>query len=182
MVQWDGWQLPFAEAAFEQVTTNTVLQHVVDQQAIRTIFLEVGRILKPAGKFLISELVAPRSQQTAPHVRMRSMKEYAALAAEAGLIGAEIRFAPSLYVSLLALAARIGAARRRSAGKPILNAAQNEREGFAAPWKRPGSERLRQSVQPLARWVDPLAARLNPTILFAGQAEMVFRKPPSADR
>ncbi|MCL4489687.1 MAG: class I SAM-dependent methyltransferase [Chloroflexi bacterium] len=100
LVQWDGCRMPFASGAFDRVTTNTVLQHVVDEDALGSVFSEASRVVGERGLLLICELVSPRDVQTAPHVKMRSAESYGRVAAASGFQTREVRHVPSIYVTL----------------------------------------------------------------------------------
>jgi ubiquinone/menaquinone biosynthesis C-methylase UbiE len=117
MLQWNGFQMPFTECAFDRVTTNTVLQHVVVDDAVNSIFSETARILKKGGLFLMCELISTKDVQTAPHVKLRSPQTYMQIATQHGLRLKRIRHVVSTYVAIQAVygrfLARTGAARTR---------------------------------------------------------------------
>jgi ubiquinone/menaquinone biosynthesis C-methylase UbiE len=51
LVQGDAWALPFAEGSFATVLCNSVLEHIPNPD---DVFLEVRRILREDGRFLIT--------------------------------------------------------------------------------------------------------------------------------
>lgn len=164
-VLWDGRSLPFPDRSFDVATTNTVLQHVIEEEAVRTIFREVRRVLRPGGRFLISELVAPAMLRTAPHVRLRTIPFYESAGRGAGLPLKSARLSPDVYASICAV---YGAARRSSK----LRAAG---EGAALPASR---NRLSQGAKRAARrlcgFLDPWARLLRMERFLVAQATLVF--------
>ena len=74
--KWNGYNLPFCKNSYDVITTNTVLQHVIDEIQIERIFKEVKRVLVTKGFFCMSELVAPIDFQSTHHVKSRSVKNY----------------------------------------------------------------------------------------------------------
>ncbi len=107
LVQWDGIKMPFASETLDRVTTNTVLQHVVDDDAVHRIFEETNRVLRNKGLFLICELVSPQDMQTAPHVKLRSTRTYERIAARYGLRVKKTRHVVSTYVTIQSIYARL---------------------------------------------------------------------------
>ena len=52
LYKWNGYNLPFHKNSYDVITTNTVLQHVVDEIQIESIFKEVKRVLVTKGFFV----------------------------------------------------------------------------------------------------------------------------------
>jgi ubiquinone/menaquinone biosynthesis C-methylase UbiE len=176
LVQWDGFRMPFASNAFDRVTTNTVLQHVVDDNALDSILGETARILRREGLLLICELVSPRDVQTAPHVKMRSTQTYGRIAARHGFRITKIRHVASTYIAIQSVYGRFIV---RAIAPPMGDAIRN----MSAPRAR-GNNRLTSSAKRLARRLvfdfakiaDRLVAILHLDHRVAGQDEIVFEK------
>ena len=50
--KWNGYNLPFCKNSYDVITTNTVLQHVIEEIQIESIFKEVKRVLVKKGFFV----------------------------------------------------------------------------------------------------------------------------------
>jgi len=181
LVQWDGVRMPFASNTFDRVTTNTVLQHVVDDSTLDSILGETSRILNPGGLFLICELVSPRDVRTAPHVKMRSTQTYRRIAASHSLRITKIRHRASTYIALQSVYSRLLAPAAGLGAVP--NSMGQTSPDTSAPRARNSNrvtslaKRLaRRFVSDFAKLADPLAATLHLDHRLAGQDEIVFEK------
>ncbi len=58
----DAKRLPFADAEFDTVCSNTILHHIPDPVPF---LRECGRVLKPGGAFLVRDLYRPDTPQAA---------------------------------------------------------------------------------------------------------------------
>lgn len=101
LYKWNGYDLPFYKNSYDVITTNTVLQHVVDEIQIERIFKEVKRVLVTKGFFCMSELVAPIDFQSNYHVKSRSVKRYIELGQKNGLHLVNIFYTPKIIGSIL---------------------------------------------------------------------------------
>jgi 2-polyprenyl-3-methyl-5-hydroxy-6-metoxy-1,4-benzoquinol methylase len=164
-VQWNGRDLPFSNETFDCITTNTVLQHVVDDNTVERIFGEAVRTLKRGGQFLISELVSPgESVQTAPHVRLRSVGFYVSLGNRFGLDKVSVSNSTSFYATLQASYGR-------------RNQVTSESETPVGIGRGPSRiSTLKKTVSMLAGPIDWLARWSHLDRRFVGQADIVFRK------
>jgi ubiquinone/menaquinone biosynthesis C-methylase UbiE len=99
--KWNGYNLPFYNNSYDVITTNTVLQHVIDEIQIERIFKEVKRVLITKGYFCMSELVAPIDFQSTHHVNLRSVKSYIELGEKNGLRLVNIFYTPMIIGSIL---------------------------------------------------------------------------------
>lgn len=172
-VQWDGQTLPFAAGEFDCATTNTVVQHVVDEAALRQIFSEVSRVLRPQGRFIISELMAPLDVQTDIHVKLRSVESYKKLAAQYRLQAREVRLDGSVFASLQAVygALRVRCAPSQKSG----GAAQGNLVPVAV--KPTGWRALfKKAVIVSCQLADRPARFLKLDALLVSKATIVFQK------
>ena len=99
--EWNGYNLPFCNNSYDVITTNTVLQHVIEETQIESIFKEVKRVLVIKGVFCMSELVAPIDFQSAHHVKSRSVKRYFELGKKNGLHLVNIYYTPKVFGSII---------------------------------------------------------------------------------
>ena len=99
--KWNGYNLPFCKNSYDVITTNTVLQHVIDENQIEKIFKEVKRVLVKKGVFYMSELVAPIDFQSTHHVKSRSVKRYIELGQKNGLHLVNIFYTPKIIGSII---------------------------------------------------------------------------------
>jgi ubiquinone/menaquinone biosynthesis C-methylase UbiE len=99
--KWNGYNLPFCKNSYDVITTNTVLQHVIDEIQIERIFKEVKRVLVTKGFFCMSELVAPIDFQSTHHVKSRSVKRYIELGQKNGLHLVNIFYTPKIIGSII---------------------------------------------------------------------------------
>ena len=99
--KWNGYNLPFYKNSYDVITTNTVLQHVIDEIQIERIFKEVKRVLVKKGYFCMSELVAPIDFQSTHHVKSRSVKRYIELGQKNGLHLVNIFYTPKIIGSMI---------------------------------------------------------------------------------
>jgi hypothetical protein len=165
---------------FDRVTTNTVLQHVVNDSVLESIFSEVSRVLRYEGLFLISELVSPWSTQTSSHVKLRAFKEYASLGAKYGLQLKKIRHAVSTYATLLSLYGllirHITSRSAQAVGGPVLPR-QAQRETVArGPVSAFARRVARKAISLLAKIIDLLLVFLNLEDKFVSQDQIVLEK------
>lgn len=178
LVQWDEFRLPFASNAFDRVTTNTVLQHVVDDSALDSIFSETARILRSRGLFLVCELVSPRDVQTAPHVKLRSTQTYERVAARHGLHIKSIRHVVSMYVAISSVYARF--AKVHSTSSSMVDTAKiNVTPPRAGNMRRVAFLTKRVAgrlVTSFAKVADPVVTFLHLGDRFAGQDVIVFER------
>jgi ubiquinone/menaquinone biosynthesis C-methylase UbiE len=178
LVQWSGSQMPFASGTFDRVTTNTVLQHVVDDKTLDVIFSETSRILKSEGLLLICELVSPKDMQTAPHVKLRSSKIYERIAARYGLRVKKIRHAVSVYVTIQSLYGKFMMRKEIVSDRDANSAIAQELRVERGHGKNIA---VKQTLKKMASWIADVLNRII-TFLhfedrFAGQDEIVFEKP-----
>ena len=100
---WDGYNLPFKDNSYDMVTTNTVLQHVIDEKQINDIFCDVSRVLNRNGFFCISELASPKEFMPSKHVKQRTVENYLCIGKKYGFKVVKIIHHPRLYGSILFL-------------------------------------------------------------------------------
>lgn len=101
--EWDGYKLPFKDFKFDMVHTNTVLQHVTDENQVQCIFQEVSRVINDNGYFCISELISPKNFMSAKHVRIRTLNDYKRLGKINGLELIENTSDPKIHGSFVYL-------------------------------------------------------------------------------
>lgn len=65
VVNADGRKLPFADATFDLVVSNSVLHHLGDPRPVLT---EMRRVLKPGGALLVADLRRPPGLWMWPHL------------------------------------------------------------------------------------------------------------------
>ena len=99
--QADVRQLPFPNAAFDVVTSRFSAHHYVDPELV---VAEVARVLRPGGRFILSDSVAPPDAfldtfintvellRDRSHVRDHSVRQWQTMLADAGLAN-EVVFA-----------------------------------------------------------------------------------------
>lgn len=131
----DAEALPFADASFDVVFSNLMVQWCADP---RTVFAECRRVLRPGGRLVMSTLLDGTLAELAEawakadpgqqHINRFETKEQLRLWAEAELPGArvETRTIPLPYASPLALAAEL---RQLGAGFK----SENRRKTMTAP-------------------------------------------------
>jgi ubiquinone/menaquinone biosynthesis C-methylase UbiE len=177
LVQWDGFKMPFASDAFDRITTNTVLQHVIDESAIDSIFSETSRVLKNKGLFLICELVSQQDMQTAPHVKLRSTQAYTNRAIRYGMRVKKIRHRASTYVAIQSVYGKF--LLRTSAAVSHKNSS-NVKQHYHSQnsWSVVFfvKQVARQLISGFAKIVDQLAIILHLDEKLPGQDEIVFEK------
>ena len=100
---WDGHKLPFKDNIYDLVTTNTVLQHVINEKQIKDIFCDVSRVLNNNGLFCISELVSPKEFMPSIHVKQRTVDNYLSIGQKYGFEAIKIVHYPKLYGSIFYL-------------------------------------------------------------------------------
>jgi len=61
----DAKRLPLPNGCADLVTSNSLVHHIPDPQAV---FREVARIVRPAGRILIRDLVRPESEEELAHL------------------------------------------------------------------------------------------------------------------
>ena len=120
----DAKTLPFADASFDAVASNTILHHVADP---RQYLAEAWRVLRPGGAFLIRDLFRPPSAERARelvrthacgaspeqqelllaslHAALEPL-ELRAMAREVGLVDVELSIDSDRHMSLQAHARR----------------------------------------------------------------------------
>lgn len=89
--EWDGVTLPFEDGFFDAVMTNTVLQHIVNDQSCKIVFNEAFRVLKPGGILITGEMVGPKDVRLNAHVKLRTKKTYKEYSENAGFSQSYIR-------------------------------------------------------------------------------------------
>jgi SAM-dependent methyltransferase len=77
--------LPRKDASFDVVTMFDVAYHMTDDELWTETLREVGRVLRPGGRFVVSDRLGAEDVAAAEHVRFRSLARWDAAAAEAGL-------------------------------------------------------------------------------------------------
>jgi ubiquinone/menaquinone biosynthesis C-methylase UbiE len=174
LVQWDGLRMPFASGTFDRATTNTVLQHVVDDGALDCILGETVRILRREGLLLVCELVSPQDVQTAPHVKMRSTQTYGRMAARHGFRITKIHHVASTFVALQSVYGRFLV---RTVAPPMGDTIRT----LPAPRARDSNRLASWAKRLVRRWVfnsakiaDALVGILHLDHRIAGQDEIVF--------
>ncbi len=90
-------RLPYADGAFDTVHCFDVLYHITDDQDWRMAVSELCRVTAPGGRLLILEAWKRRGTSPAPHVKFRSIAEYAVVLERWGV---EAREAIPLYLVL----------------------------------------------------------------------------------
>jgi SAM-dependent methyltransferase len=77
--------LPRDDASFDVVIALDVTYHMTDDDLWREAVRDVGRVLRPGGRFLFSDRLGDHDVAAAEHVRFRSVRSWDAAAAAGGL-------------------------------------------------------------------------------------------------
>lgn len=77
--------IPHPGESFALVTAMDVLYHVTDDDAFAQALAEIGRVLQPHGTLIITDSLGAEPDAPAEHVRFRSLQQWRAAAAAAGL-------------------------------------------------------------------------------------------------
>jgi SAM-dependent methyltransferase len=77
--------LPWEEESFDAVSAMDVLFHVVDDERFGRALHNAGRLLRPGGVLVFSDLFVHGEPWRAPHQAIRSLEEIAAAVDRAGL-------------------------------------------------------------------------------------------------
>ena len=77
--------LPRDDSSFDVVTALDVTYHMTDDELWAETVREVGRVLRPGGRFVVSDRLGETDVAAAEHVRFRSLRRWDGAAAEAGL-------------------------------------------------------------------------------------------------
>ena len=157
-VQYDGYELPFKSNSFDRIIANAVLQHIIEENALRKFFSETKRILKSQGLLVICQSVCNWNVKPAPHVLLRSPKIYELMAVQNGLRLKTLKHIISSYV-LMKVVYRWSSGSAFSKKPKFFNVLEScKKTGFY-----------------LSKIMNPLLNRLGCHFL-ASQATMVFEK------
>jgi SAM-dependent methyltransferase len=77
--------LPREDASYDAVTMLDVAYHMTDDELWASALREVGRVLRPGGRFVVSDRLGDNDVAAAEHVRFRSVARWDEAAAAAGL-------------------------------------------------------------------------------------------------
>jgi SAM-dependent methyltransferase len=76
--------LPRPDGAYDLVTMLEVVFHITDNDRWTRGMAEIGRLLRPAGRLIVTDGFGPVDRVPAPHVRFRSMARWKPVASTAG--------------------------------------------------------------------------------------------------
>ena len=173
--KWNGYNLPFYKNSYDVITTNTVLQHVIDEIQIERIFKEVKRVLVTKGFYCMSELVAPIGFQSTHHVKSRSVKRYIELGQKNGLHLVNISYTPKIFGSILYYYQKIFGIKHwvkqkvNNSSTDTLNIAKIKKIGFK-------KSIYRNLLYLTNLYIDPLVKLLKVERYFTSQVIMIFTK------
>jgi len=175
---WDGFKLPYENEYFDYITTNTVLQHVIDENQIIEIFKEVSRVLKKDGKFCISELIHKNDFQSAPHVMVRSLSKYHEMAKINDLHLIHVEYSPKIYGDFVRSCKKIYSLifpRVKAVLKPISTISFSDSK--IKQRKFSFKNLLKESVLSFTNFIlNPLVKIFKLEKQVVSQADMVFQK------
>lgn len=77
--------LPIDDGAYDLVTMLDVAYHITDDALFAEAVREVARMLRPGGRFIVTDRLDKRPFSTAPHVKFRSRAQWDAATGSAGL-------------------------------------------------------------------------------------------------
>ena len=173
--KWNGYNLPFCKNSYDVITTNTVLQHVIDEIQIERIFKEVKRVLVTKGFFCMSELVAPIDFQSTHHVKSRSVKRYIELGQKNGLHLVNIFYTPKIIGSILYYYQKIFGIKHWV--KPKINNSSTDNLNIAKIKKIGFKKSIYRNLLYLTNsYIDPLVKLLKVERYFTSQVIMIFTK------
>ena len=173
--KWNGYNLPFCKNSYDVITTNTVLQHVIDEIQIERIFKEVKRVLVTKGFFCMSELVAPIDFQSTHHVKSRSVKRYIELGQKNGLHLVNIFYTPKIIGSILYYYQKMFGIKHwvkqkdNNSSTDTLNIAKRKNISFK-------KSIYRNLLYLTNSYIDPLVKLLKVERYFTSQVIMIFTK------
>ena len=173
--KWNGYNLPFCKNSYDVITTNTVLQHVIDEIQIERIFKEVKRVLITKGYFCMSELVAPIDFQSTHHVNLRSVKSYIELGKKNGLRLVNIFYTPMIIGSILYYYQKMFGIKHWV--KPKINNSSTDTLNIAKRKKISFKKSFYRNLLYLTNsYIDPLVKLLKVERYFTSQVIMIFTK------
>jgi len=173
--KWNGYNLPFCKNSYDVITTNTVLQHVIDEIQIERIFKEVKRVLVTKGFFCMSELVAPIDFQSTHHVKSRSVKRYIELGQKNGLHLVNIFYTPKIIGSILYYYQKMFGIKHWV--KPKINNSSTDTLNIAKRKKISFKKSFNRNLLYLTNsYIDPLVKLLKVERYFTSQVIMIFTK------
>ena len=173
--KWNGYNLPFCKNSYDVITTNTVLQHVIDEIQIERIFKEVKRVLVTKGFFCMSELVAPIDFQSTHHVKSRSVKRYIELGQKNGLHLVNIFYTPKIIGSILYYYQKMFGIKHWV--KPKINNSSIDTLNIAKRKKISFKKSFYRNLLYLTNsYIDPLVKLLKVERYFTSQVIMIFTK------
>jgi ubiquinone/menaquinone biosynthesis C-methylase UbiE len=173
--KWNGYNLPFCKNSYDVITTNTVLQHVIDEIQIERIFKEVKRVLVTKGFFCMSELVAPIDFQSTHHVKSRSVKRYIELGQKNGLHLVNIFYTPKIIGSILYYYQKMFGIKHWV--KPKINNSSTDTLNIAKRKKISFKKSFYRNLLYLTNsYIDPLVKLLKVERYFTSQVIMIFTK------
>ena len=173
--KWNGYNLPFCKNSYDVITTNTVLQHVIDEIQIERIFKEVKRVLVTKGFFCMSELVAPIDFQSTHHVKSRSVKRYIELGQKNGLHLVNIVYTPKIIGSILYYYQKMFGIKHWV--KPKINNSSTDTLNIAKRKKISFKKSFYRNLLYLTNsYIDPLVKLLKVERYFTSQVIMIFTK------
>lgn len=77
--------IPRADASYDVITMMDVAYHIVDDEQWQAALGEMARVLRPAGRIVVTDALGKSGERVADHVRFRSAPEWKAAAAAVGL-------------------------------------------------------------------------------------------------
>ena len=173
--KWNGYNLPFYKNSYDVITTNTVLQHVIDEIQIERIFKEVKRVLVTKGFFCMSELVAPIDFQSTHHVKSRSVKRYIELGQKNGLHLVNIFYTPKIIGSMIYYYQKMFGIEHwvkqkvNNSSIDTLNITQRKKISFKKSF-------YRNLLYLTNSYIDPLVKLLKVERYFTSQVIIIFTK------
>ncbi|MBN3041177.1 MAG: class I SAM-dependent methyltransferase [Candidatus Omnitrophica bacterium] len=172
-VLWDGINLPFQAGSFHRITTNTVLQHVVDDSKLENIFSQVNRVLIPGGLFLISEIVGVKTSHVYSHVKVRTRKDYIYMAGKKGFTLIANKKQAKLYLSLnyAFCLLRLFSRRWLAGKKDVPGPATRQQED-----KKSNPLAFKRRLDKFCQRIDHVLDKMHFFPLLVTQDSMVFKK------
>jgi len=161
---------------FSAVTTNTVLQHLVDDTKLQMVFAEISRILDTGGAFLASELISPISYYSGGHVKLRTLAYYRQLATATGL---NLTF-KNRSVSTFGTMQTIYNLMRKACGSKTKASAHSEDLKPISKSKNETKRSLRALAVGVSKAFDKALHLLRLDFLLINQVTMCFSKNHSA--
>jgi ubiquinone/menaquinone biosynthesis C-methylase UbiE len=84
-VRYGGGRLPFGDETIDRILSVFVIQHVLDESALRRLIAEFARVMRPNGMIALIEQVQASRVSVPGFIEQRTAKEYSDMFAAAGL-------------------------------------------------------------------------------------------------